>query len=72
MPINIQTPNITATSDRERLLQMQRYLYQMASQLNWAFSTIETGTTGVVQAAQPQSARTETGGSVNPRLPLRL
>lgn len=67
MPINIQTPNITATSDRERLLQMQRYLYQMASQLNWAFSTIETGTTGVVQAAQPQSARTETGGSVNPK-----
>jgi len=42
--ITIQTPNITAGSDRERLQQIQSYLYQMAQQLQWAFNTIQTGT----------------------------
>lgn len=48
MSIQIPTPNITASNDRERLMQMQSYLYRMAQQLQWAFSTIETGNTGVV------------------------
>lgn len=48
MSIQIPTPNITASNDRERLQQMQSYLYRMAQQLQWAFSTIETGNTGVV------------------------
>lgn len=43
MSIMIRTPNITAGSDRERLQQIQSYLYQMAQQLQWAFDTIETG-----------------------------
>lgn len=43
MSIQIKTPNITAASDRERLAQIQSYLYQMAQQLQWAFNTIETG-----------------------------
>ena len=47
MSIQIPTPNITASNDRERLQQMQSYLYRMAQQLQWAFSTIETGNTGV-------------------------
>jgi hypothetical protein len=67
MPITINTPNITATSDRERLQQMQSYLYQMANQLQWAFSTLETGTTGVVQSAPPQTARTGDGTLDNPK-----
>lgn len=46
MSIQIPTPNITASNDRERLMQMQSYLYRMAQQLQWAFSTIETGSTG--------------------------
>lgn len=49
MSIVIQTPNITATSDRERLQQIQSYLYKMAGQLQWAFSILETGTSGVTQ-----------------------
>lgn len=48
MSIQIPTPNITASNDRERLMQIQSYLYRMAQQLQWAFSTIETGNTGVV------------------------
>lgn len=52
MAITIQTPNINAASDRERLLQIQSYLYQMANQLQWAFSTIETGSSGVQSQQQ--------------------
>lgn len=43
MTIPIQTPNITAGNDRERLQQIQSYLYRMAQQLQWAFDTIQTG-----------------------------
>lgn len=43
MSIQIQTPNITAGNDREKLQQIQSYLYKMAQQLQWAFDTIETG-----------------------------
>lgn len=43
MSVQIQTPNITANNDRERLLQMQSYLYKMAQQLQWAFDTIQPG-----------------------------
>ena len=66
MPITINTPNITAQDDRQRLQQMQSYLYQMAQQLQWAFSTIETGTTGVVQLA-PQTPQAEGDTIENPR-----
>lgn len=45
MSIQIPTPNITASNDRERLQQMQSYLYRMAQQLQWAFDTISTGGT---------------------------
>lgn len=41
--IDIRQPNITAATDREQLIQMRSYLYQLSQQLNWAFSTIETG-----------------------------
>ena len=43
MSVQIQTPNITAATDREKLQQMQSYLYRMAQQLQWAFDTIGTG-----------------------------
>lgn len=60
MSIQIQTPNITAGNDRERLLQIQSYLYRMAQQLQWAFDTIQTGggpaagTTVVQQQKTPE------------------
>lgn len=49
MSIQIPTPNITASNDRERLQQMQSYLYRMAQQLQWAFNTLETGSNAVSQ-----------------------
>lgn len=42
MPFNLRLPNITGTTDRERMAQMQNYMYQIVEQLNWALNTIET------------------------------
>lgn len=57
MSIQIQKPNITAANDRERLHQIQSYLYRMSEQLQWAFDNLETGNT----AGQNQSS-VVTGG----------
>lgn len=43
MSIQIPKPSITAADDRQRLQQIQSYLYRMAGQLQWAFDTLETG-----------------------------
>lgn len=62
MSVQIKTPNITATTDRERLQQIQSYLYQMAQQLQWAFDAIDTGgSTGTAANAaitQRETAKT--------------
>lgn len=41
--IDIRQPSITAKTETEQLLQMRSYLYQLAQQLQWAFSTISGG-----------------------------
>lgn len=48
MSVNITLPKITATNPTDQMRQMQSYVYQLAEQLNWAFSTIETATEGNV------------------------
>lgn len=61
MSITIQTPNITAGNDRERLQQIQSYLYRMAQQLQWAFDTIQTGGgSGGQTAVQTKNTEAET------------
>lgn len=40
--IDIRQPNITAATEREQLLQMRSYLYQLSQQLQWAFSSISS------------------------------
>ncbi len=40
---NIRLPNITAATEREQLLQVKSYLHQLAQELNWALSSIESG-----------------------------
>ena len=67
MSVTIQTPNITAGNDRERLLQIQSYLYQMAQQLQWAFNTIEinSGSSGG-QAVVQQTRTTYVNGTQDP------
>ena len=56
--INIRLPNITAQTEREQLLQVKSYLHQLANELNWALSAIESG--GSTAAVVKQS----TGNSV--------
>lgn len=53
MSVNIRLPNITAQSEREQLLQVKSYLYQLAQDLQWALGTLE-GSTGNVVVSQPQ------------------
>ena len=66
MSVMIQTPNITAGNDRERLMQIQSYLYQMAQQLQWAFSTIETGGGGSSQPTVQQTTTTVVSAPQDP------
>lgn len=48
MAINITLPKITASNPTEQMQQMKSYVYQLAEQLNWALSTIETSIEGNV------------------------
>lgn len=63
MGVQIRTPNITAGNDRERLMQIQSYLYQMAQQLQWAFDTLETGSNAVSQTRILPSQNTQKAAS---------
>lgn len=59
--IDLRLPNITGATDRERLSQMQSYLYQLVEQLQWALSNVDTTT--VVVTPTPQSLMPAVGGS---------
>lgn len=48
MGIDLRLPNITATTDREKLAQVQSYLFQMVEQLNWALQNVDTSNASVV------------------------
>lgn len=54
---NIRLPNINGATEREQLLQVKSYLHQLVQELNWALSTIESGTSKEVK-------QTETSGTV--------
>jgi chromosome segregation ATPase len=41
MSVNLRLPNINGASEQEKLQQVQRYLYQLLEQLNFALNTIE-------------------------------
>lgn len=42
MAFNITLPKITATNPTEQIQQVQRYLYQVVEQLNWALNNIDS------------------------------
>ena len=42
MAVEIRLPNITGKTEKEQLLQLKSYLYQLSEQLQWAFDNIET------------------------------
>ena len=61
MGIEIRLPNITATTERDQLVQVKSYLYQLAGQLQWALGNLDTAS-GNVLVAQP--ANTGKGSAV--------
>ena len=42
MGVEIRLPNITGVTEKEQLLQLKSYLYQLSEQLQWAFDNINT------------------------------
>ena len=49
--IDIRQPNITAATEREQILQMRSYLYQLAQQLQFALGTVEKNIISVQETA---------------------
>ena len=74
MGIDIRLPNITGTTDREKLTQLQSYLFQMVEQLNWALQNVDSTNVAVstanaasstpVQIIQPSSGNANTADPV--------
>lgn len=58
--IDIRLPNINGKSDSEKLSQIQSYLYQFASQLQWALGTVEASNGSTTAAAQNTTSGTPT------------
>jgi len=66
MAIEIRLPNITGVSEKEQLLQLKSYLYQLSEQLQWAFDNINTtgGTgNGYVVNQAPRAFTASSGGA---------
>ena len=62
MGIDLRLPNITGPTERERLSQIQSYLFQMVEQLNWALQNVDTSNATVVNPT-PKSLMPSVGGS---------
>lgn len=56
---NIRLPNITGATEREQLLQVKSYLHQLAQELNWALSNLETGGSASVKQAGSKAVTQE-------------
>lgn len=55
MNVNIRLPNITGHSDKEKLQQVQSYMYQLVEQLNYALSAVEKEAAEVAQTTAAAS-----------------
>lgn len=66
MGIEIRLPNITGASEKEQLLQLKSYLYQLSEQLQYAFDNINTtggSGNGYVVKEAPRGFTASSGGS---------
>ena len=43
MSVNIRFPNITGKTEAEQIVQIKSYLHQLVEQLNWALTSIDSG-----------------------------
>lgn len=54
--IDIRLPKIDGKTQEQQMVQMRSYLYQLAEQLNWALSTIETSNSTSLSKSEAASA----------------
>lgn len=66
MSLELRLPNITATTEAGKLIQIQSYLYQTVQQLNYALGTIEDGTSGKVLYTGKGTGGGRESGGVSP------
>lgn len=62
MGIELRLPNITGVTEKEQLLQIKSYLYQLSQQLQYAFETVNTSS-GDAQSSSPVATHAYTGNS---------
>lgn len=60
MAFNLRLPHITEGTDREMLMQLKTYMYQMAEQLQWALNSLDTS------GSQSAASTTKSQISVKP------
>ena len=64
MGVEIRLPQITGATEREQLLQIKSYIYQLRDQLQWAFDNIDTtGGSGGGYVVNQTSAYSSSSGS---------
>ena len=69
MGLDLRLPNITASTEREQLSQIKSYLYQLASQLQWALNTVETSSNvSKNEVTQPQRNVTTQAKETDPEV----
>lgn len=61
MGIDLRLPNITGATDREKLSQMQSYIYQLVEQLQWGLQNVDT-TNATVPKPTAKSLEPSVGG----------
>lgn len=68
MGIDLRFPNITGDTEKERLSQMQSYLFQLVEQLQWALQNVDTTNAAVAKpTANSLEASTGGGGITDPQ-----
>lgn len=66
MSVDIRLPNINASTEREQLIQVKSYLFQLAEQLQWALKNVDASnntTTIVTTTAKSQQPSSHTAPS---------
>ena len=66
MGIDIRLPNITASTEREQLVQMKSYLFQLAEQLQWALQNVDTSNNTVAVSPTPKSLPSSSQNTASP------
>lgn len=66
MGIDIRLPNITASTEREQLVQMKSYLFQLAEQLQWALQNVDTSNNTVAVTPTPKSLPSSSQTTASP------